>query len=360
MFLLSPANLGGVRGQLVFRPAATFPLAEQLRSTEGAPLGELMSFVSGLYFRGKMTYAQKFGRAPQGLSGALVISPAEGLRFLHERVTLDRLRSWADVDIDERNARYTEPLLAHAAALHAAHGARMRFVLLGSVATDKYVGPLSRVFGDRLLFPSDFVGRGDMSRGAILLRAAKAGRELAYAPVAESVRHGQRPEGVDAWVERTAKKPGACEVVILVGLPGAGKSTFVRERLAEHVHISKDLMRSNRRPARRQADLVRRALAEGRSLVVDNTNVSVEERAEAIAEARRQGARVVGYYFDCEVRDCVARNAGREGRARIPNVGIFAAAKRLVVPALAEGFDELYTVRLLTERRFDVRSRDGA
>src|SRR6185436_8396481 len=81
MFLLSPANLGGERGRLVFRPAASFPLAEQLRSSEGAPLGELFSFVSSLYFRGKMTYAQAFGRAPKGLSGALVISPAEGLRF---------------------------------------------------------------------------------------------------------------------------------------------------------------------------------------------------------------------------------------------------------------------------------------
>jgi predicted kinase len=358
MFLLSPANLGGERGKLVFRPAATFPLAEKVRSAEGAPLGELMSFVSGLYFRGKMTYAEKFGKAPKGLSGALVISPVEGLRFLHERVTLERLRAWAEVDIDERNARYTEPLLAHATALDAAHGARTRFVLLGSVATDKYVGPLSRVFGDRLLFPSDFVGRGDMSRGAILLRAAKAGRELAYAPIAESVRHGQRPEGVDAWLERTSRKPSACQVVILVGLPGSGKSTFVRERLAEHVHISKDLMRNNRRPTRRQAELIRQALAEKRSLVVDNTNVGREERAEAIAEARRHGARVIGYYFDCEVHDCVARNAGREGRARIPNVGIFAAAKRLVVPARAEGFDELYTVRTLAERGFDVRARD--
>jgi predicted kinase len=355
MFFLSPANLSGERGRLVFRRGASFPLAQQLRSDEGAPLGEVYSFVSSLYFRGKMAYGQTFGRAPKELSGALVISPTEGLRFLHERVTLERLRGWADVDIDERNARFTEPLVAHAAALDAAYGTSMRFVLLGSVATDKYVGPLSRVFGDRLLFPSDFVGRGDMSRGSILLRAARAGRELAYAPVAASTRHGARPEGVTVRAPRRARDAaGAREVVILVGLPGAGKSTFVRERLGEHVHISKDHFRNNRRPARRQAELIGEALAGGRSLVVDNTNVSLEERAETIAEARRHGARVVGYYFDCEVRECAARNAGREGRARIPNVGIFAAAKRLVRPSPDEGFDELYTVRPLPNRSFAV------
>src|SRR5262245_8202782 len=137
MFLLSPANLGGERARQVFRSTASFPLAEQLRSAGGAPLGELFSFVSGLYFRGKMTYAEAFGRAPKGLAGGLVISPGEGLRFLHERVTIERLRGWAEVDIDERNERFTVPLVAHAAALEAAHGAHTRFVLLGSVATDK-------------------------------------------------------------------------------------------------------------------------------------------------------------------------------------------------------------------------------
>src|SRR5262249_49514105 len=154
-------------------PAATFPLAQQLHSPEGVPLGDLFSFVSGLYFRGKMTYAQAFGRGPNGLAGALVISPSEGLRFLHERMTLARLRGWSKVPIDEGNRRFTEPLVAHAAALDRAHGAKTRFVLLGSVATDKYVQPLAGVFGDRLLFPSDFAGRGDMSRGSLLLRAAQ-------------------------------------------------------------------------------------------------------------------------------------------------------------------------------------------
>ncbi len=194
IFLLSPANLGGERAAQVFNPYARFPLARQLHSqpAAGVPVGELFSFVSGLYFRGKATYAAAFGQPPPGLEGGLVISPGEGLRFLHEPVTLARLRAWAEIDVDERNPRFTKPLERHATALERAHGGTTRFVLLGSVASDKYVRPLSRVFGDRLLFPSDFVGRGDMSRGGLLLRAARENRELSYEPVGGATRHGPR------------------------------------------------------------------------------------------------------------------------------------------------------------------------
>lgn len=192
IFLLSPANLGGQRAALVFNERATFDVARRLRSPAGAPLGDVFSFVSGLYFRGKATYAGVFGRPPPGLGAALVISPSEGLRFLDEPVTRDRLRSWADVPIDAQNRQFTDPLVHHAEALERAHGATARFVLLGSIATDKYVRPLARVFGDHLLFPSDFVGRGDMSRGALMLRAARAGRELAYEPVESAIRHARR------------------------------------------------------------------------------------------------------------------------------------------------------------------------
>ena len=190
---MSPANLGGERTELVTSPRAKFALARRLQSPAGAPLGELFSFVSSLYFRGKVAYAAAFGRPPPGIPGALVITPGEGLRFLHEPVTLDRLARFIDVPVDARDPRFTEPLLAHAAALDRAHGRTTRFVLLGSIASDKYVGPLLGVFGEKLLFPPAFVGRGDMSRGGLLLRAARAGEELAYAPIAGAVRRGPRP-----------------------------------------------------------------------------------------------------------------------------------------------------------------------
>jgi hypothetical protein len=186
----------------VFNPRAGFPLAAALRSAAGAPLGDVFAFVSGLYFRGKKTYAEAFGRAPSELNGGMVISPGEGLRPLDEPVTVDRLRAWSEVEIDARNPLFVEPLVEHAEALERAYGATARFVLLGSVATDKYVRPLTRVLGDHLLFPTDFVGRGDMSRGALLLRAARDGRELAYEPVESAIRRGPRAPRLTAAARR--------------------------------------------------------------------------------------------------------------------------------------------------------------
>lgn len=200
LFLLSPANLAGERAKLVFRRTATFELAEQLRSRQGAPLGAVYAFISGLYFRGKKAYAEAFARPPEDVCGGLVITPGEGLRPLDERVTVDRLEQWASVQVDAAEARFTAPLVRDAEAIARLHGGRVRVVLLGSVATDKYVRPLSGVFGASLLFPIDFVGRGDMSRGALLLRAAREGRELPYAPVEGARRTGPRAPGVSSRV----------------------------------------------------------------------------------------------------------------------------------------------------------------
>ena len=147
----------------------------------------------------------------------------------------------------------------------------------------------------------------------------------------------------------------AVEAVILVGLPAAGKTTFYQQRFAAtHVHISKDLWPKNADKAARQARELKAALSSGRPVVVDNTNPTVADRALVIAAAREHGARVVGYYFSAEPREAIGRNRGREGKARVPNVAIFTAAKRMVVPAPGEGFDELYRVTVAGEGGFDV------
>lgn len=165
-------------------PAAEFQLATQLRSPAGAPLGELFSFVSGLYFRGKLAYARAFGRGPDGAPGAYVISAGGGLCLVDELITFQRLRDWANVPIHHQNLHFSVPLIRHASALFERSPPGTRFVLLGSIASAKYVDPLLEVLGSDLFFPVEFAGLGDMSRGALLLRAVKERRELAYAPVA--------------------------------------------------------------------------------------------------------------------------------------------------------------------------------
>jgi hypothetical protein len=192
IFLLSPAFTGGKRGGIVFREEASFDLAVTLRRT-GAPLGDVYAFISGLYFRGKLEYSHKFGNPPDGLPSALVITPGRGLVAPHTVVTIDELREIAAVPIEVDDPRYREPLEKHARWLDQVAGPECRFVLLGSLATVKYIEPLLEIFGERLLVPIDFAGRGDMSRGGLMLRCVQSSVELAYAPASLAARRGPRP-----------------------------------------------------------------------------------------------------------------------------------------------------------------------
>lgn len=191
VFLLSPARLDGERAKLLFRDAAAFPLARRLRSPEGATIGEVFTFLSGLYFRGKLGYAMRFAKPPRRHDGVLAITSDRGLVPPTLRVTLDDLRVMGEVPIDVGEPRYREPLARDVAAL--AVGSKCAVVLLGSIASGKYAEPLLPHLGDRLLFPREFVGRGDMSRGGLLLRHMESGEELEYLPVRDAVRKGSRP-----------------------------------------------------------------------------------------------------------------------------------------------------------------------
>ncbi len=189
IFLLSPAHCGGKRAGYLVNPDATFPLARRIQGG-GITLGEAFSFLSGLYFRGKLAYATRFARPPRGRSGALVITANRGLLPADAPVRVEDLQAFGDVDIHQDDPRYREPLERDLESLISRRG---RVILLGSIATAKYVDVLVQALGNRLLFPADFVGRGDMSRGALLLRAAREGRELDYIPLAGAVRSAARP-----------------------------------------------------------------------------------------------------------------------------------------------------------------------
>jgi len=198
VFLLSPANTGGARGRMLLSERAKFALALQLRAGEGVPIAEAFSFLSGLYFRGKITYALHFGQPPRrrgaiAADGAWVITPSDGLVRADTIITFQDLKRYASVDVSAANAAYRRPLEQTARELACRIGPRTEVVLLGSIASAKYVDVLTGIFGARLRFPREFVGRGDMSRGGLLLRCVRERRELEYIPIAGAVRHGPRP-----------------------------------------------------------------------------------------------------------------------------------------------------------------------
>jgi hypothetical protein len=200
VFLLSPANCGGNRARIVMSDRATFDLAARLRSPGGAPLGEVFAFLSGLYFRGKLAYGRAFACAPEGTEpergGVFVITPSAGLRSPDTFVTLDAIRAFAGVDVSADNPTYRRPLERSARSLAAETG-DCPVVLLGSIASAKYVDVLLGIFGERLMFPQEFVGRGDMSRGGLMLRCVAERQELTYVPIAGAVRTGSRPPKLD-------------------------------------------------------------------------------------------------------------------------------------------------------------------
>jgi hypothetical protein len=184
VFLLSPANCGGQRAQWILKRNSRAALAQRLRSGEGVPLGELFSFLSALYFRGKLAYARAFAQPPPGQPGVFIITPTAGLLTHDVAIQLSKLRGFARVPISEKNARYRRSLLRDVRKLAARVGPDCEIVLLGSIASGKYLDILTRALGDRLRVPMDFIGIGDMQRGALLLRCIRDNRQLSYIEVA--------------------------------------------------------------------------------------------------------------------------------------------------------------------------------
>lgn len=190
LFVLSPAKVSGVRAGLLLNKRSPFALARQFHRS-GLPLAEIFSFASALYFRGKITYARHFADPARG-DLVRVITANAGLVDPDRIFTPAELKAFGRVDIHEDDPRYHKPLRRDAAALAGQLGPAGFVILLGSIATGKYRDVLLDIFGDRLVFPADFVGRGDMSRGGLLLRATRADHELPYITVRGAVLKGKR------------------------------------------------------------------------------------------------------------------------------------------------------------------------
>jgi hypothetical protein len=193
IFLLSPAYAGGRRAQMLFSERAGFDLARRLRSKEGATIAEVFTFLSGLYFRGKIAYANTFARVANRSCGVFVITPTRGLVDARSTITVADLREFAGVDIDAADPRYRRPLERSVRRLARNLTNGCDVVLLGSIATGKYVEVFLKHFKERLRFPAEFVGRGDMSRGGLMLRCAADHYELSYMSVQGAILHGARP-----------------------------------------------------------------------------------------------------------------------------------------------------------------------
>jgi hypothetical protein len=190
LFILSPASCRGARARLLFNERAAFDAARRLRSPDGMPLGDAFAFLSGLYFRGKLSYARAFARPPRAGPGVVVITPCDGFRRPEDPVDVARLQQYALVPIERDEPRYRRPLVRDAvlACLRRRRGGHPA----GQRGQRKYVDLLGES-SSRLRFPAAFVGRGDMSRGGLLLRCVAERRELDYIPVAGALRRGPRP-----------------------------------------------------------------------------------------------------------------------------------------------------------------------
>ena len=193
VFLLSPAYCGGRRAKMLLREGSSMALASRL--AEGTlPLGEAFSFMSGLYFRGKVAYAAAFGRRVDAGPTALVITPTRGLQPPDTLISREVIEEFATLDVAHDEPRYRDPLVSDARAVAATLADDARVVLFGSVATAKYLDVLADSFQSRLYFPAAFIGRGDMSRGGLMLRSADSGEELEYISFASATtRRGPRP-----------------------------------------------------------------------------------------------------------------------------------------------------------------------
>ncbi|MGZ7079373.1 MAG: hypothetical protein ACXVJT_08185, partial [Thermoanaerobaculia bacterium] len=205
IFLLSPANLTGLRAKQLMSPRAKFDAAVMYRSEEGVPIGLAFAFMSALYFRGKITYALHFAEH----ANIFVIAPGFGLVPPDWRITEERMKVLRRTEVDASKRNYRKPLERDARTLAERLDENDEVVLLGSVASGKYVDILWPLLGEQLRFPGIFAGLGDMSRGGLLLRAVRADRELEYTSLSAPRRKSDEDpvERARSWARNVLSSP---------------------------------------------------------------------------------------------------------------------------------------------------------
>lgn len=210
VFLLSPANCNGVRARWLLGPNSRSMLAQRLRTESGAAIGEVFTFLSALYFRGKLDYALAFARPPEQSMGVAIITPTVGLLPCEAPIGVTQLRGFSRVPINVKNRRYRNSLCRAAKSLAETLGPACEVVLLGSIASGKYLSLLLPIFGERLRVPAQFIGLGDMSRGGLLLRCVREQRELDYIAAssipARSMRAGRKKNGVGSHCSQSCRR----------------------------------------------------------------------------------------------------------------------------------------------------------
>lgn len=145
------------------------------------------------------------------------------------------------------------------------------------------------------------------------------------------------------------------ELVIFIGVQASGKTTFFQEYFAQtHTLVSKDCFRNNKNRQRRQSQLIQAALQAGKSVVVDNTNPTIESRGSIIEIAQSYDSQIIGYYFQSQIAQCLQRNQQRLGKARVPDIAIYATSKKLIPPTYTEGFHQIFYVKITDNFTFQV------
>lgn len=131
-------------------------------------------------------------------------------------------------------------------------------------------------------------------------------------------------------------------LVIMMGIQGSGKSTFYHAYLAQdYVRVNLDTLKTRHQ----EKLLVDKCIADGKNFVVDNTNPTKQDRQRYIGMAKEAQYRVVGYFMESKLKDCMERNEQRQGKEKIPRMAIAATSNKLEMPSYEEGFDELYFVK---------------